>query len=144
MIAFRVVEHRAPELSMVERTLREYLAAHPHGAYAAYLFGSVSRGEARPDSDVDVAVLLEAGAPKTLEAFPTVLQGDLSELLNCPVDVVTLDSAPPDLIHRVLRDGRLVLDRDKSRRIAFEVYSRNVYFDLKPFLERYRGTPSAS
>ena len=52
---------------------------------------------------------------------------------------VNLDSAPPDLIHRVLRDGILVLDRDRAARIRFEVAARNAYFDLKPFLDRYRG-----
>ena len=49
-----------------------------------------------------------------------------------------LDTAPPDLIHRVLRDGELVLDRDPSARVRFEVAARNAYFDLKPFLDRYR------
>ena len=55
-----------------------------------------------------------------------------------PVDLVVLNRAQPDLIHRVLRDGRLILDRDPGRRIAFEVRSRNDYFDLLPFLRRYR------
>jgi uncharacterized protein YutE (UPF0331/DUF86 family)/predicted nucleotidyltransferase len=110
----------------VEATLRSYFQAHSHGAYAAYLFGSVARGEARPDSDVDVAVLLEAGAPQTLDALPTALEGDLTELFEGPVQVVPLDGAPPDLVRRVLRDGRLVLDRNKSRRVAFELQARNV------------------
>jgi hypothetical protein len=38
----------------------------------------------------------------------------------------------------VLRDGLLVLDRDPSVRIRFEVRARNEYFDLLPFLLRYR------
>jgi uncharacterized protein YutE (UPF0331/DUF86 family)/predicted nucleotidyltransferase len=116
----------ARDTATVEAALRRYLEAHPHGAYAAYLFGSVARGEARPDSDVDVAVLLEAGVPLTLEALPTALEGDLTEVLEGPVQVVPLDGAPPDLVRRVLRDGRLVLDRDKSRRVAFELQARNV------------------
>lgn len=128
----------------IEQTLRAYLAEHPHGAYAAYLFGSVARGETTPRSDVDVAVLLDAGAPRTLAEQPTVLEGDLIELLGREVDVIPLDSAPPDLVHRVLCDGRLVLDRNKSRRIAFEVRARNVYFDIKPFLDRYRGVGGQS
>jgi hypothetical protein len=41
-------------------------------------------------------------------------------------------------VHRVLRDGVLLLDHDRSARIAFEVRSRNEYFDLLPILERYR------
>ena len=36
------------------------------------------------------------------------------------------------------RDGRLVVDRDRSRRIAFEVLARNEYFDLEPVRREYR------
>jgi hypothetical protein len=31
-----------------------------------------------------------------------------------------------------------VLDRDRAARIRFEVATRNAYFDLEPFLDRYR------
>jgi hypothetical protein len=40
--------------------------------------------------------------------------------------------APADLVHRVLRDGRIVFDRDPPARIRFEVRRRNEYFDLAP------------
>jgi len=36
--------------------------ASQHGAYNVRVFGSVARGEARPDSDIDFLVNLEAGA----------------------------------------------------------------------------------
>jgi hypothetical protein len=38
-----------------------------------------------------------------------------------PVQVVVLHAAPTDLVHRVLRDGILVLENDASRRVRFEV-----------------------
>jgi predicted nucleotidyltransferase len=123
----------------VVQAVADFFARDPHGAYAAYLFGSVARGTARASSDVDVAVLLESGRPTTLEAYPTALRADLSALLGREVDLVVLDSAPPDLTHRVLRDGKIVLDRDRRRRIAFEVRARNQYFDMRPILDRYRG-----
>jgi len=40
-------------------SLREYLASQPD-VVAAYVFGSVAQGRARPQSDVDIAVLLTA------------------------------------------------------------------------------------
>jgi len=43
----------------------------------------------------------------------------------------------------VLRDGRLVLDRDPSVRIQFEVRTRNEAFDLEPILHRYRAPREA-
>jgi len=45
----------------------------------------------------------------------------------------------PDLVHRILRDGILCLDRDRSARIRFEVKARGEYFDLLPYLQRYRA-----
>jgi hypothetical protein len=49
-----------------------------------------------------------------------------------------LNYAPVDLIVRVLRDGKLLVDRDRSRRIQFEVRSRNEFWDLEPYLRLYR------
>jgi hypothetical protein len=54
------------------------------------------------------------------------------------VQVVVLNSAPVDLIHRVLRDSVLLVEKDRSKRIAFEVRARNQYFDLLPILKQYR------
>jgi hypothetical protein len=58
------------------------------------------------------------------------------------VQVVALNRASADLVHRVLRDGRLVLDRDRSARIRFEVRSRNQYFDMAPIRRLYRRYPA--
>jgi hypothetical protein len=54
------------------------------------------------------------------------------------VQIVILNDAPPDLAHRVLRDGRVVLDRDRASRLRFEVRTRNLHFDLLPALIRHR------
>ena len=64
-----------------------------------YLFGSVARGEARADSDVDVGVLFAADPPATLEAPQFALEGELGRLLRAPVQVVALNRASPDLVH---------------------------------------------
>jgi hypothetical protein len=54
--------------------------------------------------------------------------------------VVTLDTAPPDLVHRVLR-GKLLVDRDPSRRVRFTVRAQNEFFDIEPDLHLYRRMP---
>ncbi len=104
----------------------------------AYLFGSRARGEAVAGSDVDVAVLFERDPPRTLAGLHLDLADDLSAAVGGPVDLVVLNRAPADLIHRVLRDGILILERDRAARIRFEVRARNAYFDLLPHLRRYR------
>jgi predicted nucleotidyltransferase len=127
----------------IERDLRELFAAHPDGIIAAYLFGSVARRTAGAHSDVDVAVLFEAAPPATLEGLPLDLESRIARLAGRPAQVVVLNTAPVGLIHRVLRDGVLVLDRVPGARIRFEVRARNEFFDLQPILARYRRRPLA-
>jgi hypothetical protein len=57
---------------------------------------------------------------------------------------VSLNHAPVDLAIRVLRAGRLIVERNRSARIAFEVRTRNEAFDIEPILQRYRGVRKAS
>ena len=53
--------------------------------------------------------------------------------------MIVLNDAPVDLRIRVLREGHLVVDRDSSARVAFEVRTRNEAFDLEPVLSLYRS-----
>jgi hypothetical protein len=66
------------------------------------------------------------------------MQDDLSAAVGRQVDLVPLNGAPPDLLHRVLVDRVLLFDGDHERRIEFEIQARNEYFDIAPALERYR------
>ena len=125
----------------VEETLRAFLAREDHGVVAAYLFGSIARGTPRPGSDVDIAVLYGGAPPTSLAELPLDLETELERVLGAPVQVVVLNRAPVDLIHRVLRDGVLLVDRDRSARIRFEVKARNEFFDIQPILARYRAGP---
>jgi predicted nucleotidyltransferase len=120
--------------------LRERLVPIPEGVVAVYLFGSVARGQARASSDIDIGVLYEATPPATLEGLGGDLAYDLELVLPRPVDLVVLNRAPADLIHRVLRDGVVVVERDRARRIEFEIKARNEYFDLAPLRAQYRRT----
>ncbi|MGB8214621.1 MAG: nucleotidyltransferase family protein [Anaerolineales bacterium] len=74
-----------------------------HGAYNVRVFGSVARGEARPDSDVDFLVTLEAG--RSLLDLARLLR-ELQALLNCPVDIVTEAGLRPRLRPQVLKEAR--------------------------------------
>jgi hypothetical protein len=126
----------------IEARLRSFFEADARGAIAVYLFGSVARGDSRADSDVDVGILFAADPPATLAAPQFVLEGELERVLHAPVQVVALNRAPADLVHRVLRDGRLLLDRDRAARIRFEVQSRNEYFDMAHIRALYRRYPA--
>lgn len=125
---------------LYERTLADFFIRGDDAIACVYLFGSVARGEAKANSDIDLAVLYRNGPPPGFDALGIPLAGELERLLGKRVDVVVMNSAPVDLIHRILRDGILVFERDKSARVRFEVLARSKYFDLKPILDRYRRT----
>ena len=133
--------NRGMESSGVERILREFFTAQTGEIIAAYLFGSVARKTSSVGSDVDVAVLYAATPHATLEGLPLDLAARIEHLVKRPVQVIVLNTAPADLVHRVLRDGVLLIDRDPSARIRFEVQARNEFFDLQPILDRYRRRP---
>jgi predicted nucleotidyltransferase len=75
--------------------------AAKHGAGNVRVFGSVARGEARPDSDVDL--LIDIVGPTT-PWFPGGLLNDLEALLGKRVDVVIARSLNPANRETVLRD----------------------------------------
>jgi len=126
----------------VEEGVREVVATAAPEILAVYLYGSRARGTARPGSDVDVAVLLAGGAPRTLENPARDLERELEGRLRLPVEVVVLNGASPDLVHRIMRDGIVLLDRDRPARLRFEVQARNEYFDLEPLRRLYRRLPA--
>lgn len=77
--------------------------AAKHGAHNIRIFGSIARGDARPESDIDL--LVEVG-PETSSWFPAGLILDLEELLGRPVEVVTERGLSPYLREHVLREAK--------------------------------------
>ncbi len=73
------------------------------GVVRASVFGSVARGEADADSDVDFLVEFEKG--RTLLDL-SGLRLDLVDILGCDVDVATPKSLHPELRDQIL--GELV------------------------------------
>ena len=123
--------------ALAERISADYFRDRPDVA-AVYLFGSVAKGKSRPESDVDIGLLYQTPPARTLMAQPFSEEAELTERLKRPAQLVVMNQAPVDLVHRILRDGILVLETDRRRRVAFEVRARNEYFDLLPVLREYR------
>jgi predicted nucleotidyltransferase len=98
------------------------------GADAMWLFGSHANGRATAASDIDLAVLFTQ-RPTAAERLE--LQADLSQQLEKPVDLIDLDAASPVLAMQVLRHGRLLLDRNPRRRIAFASILPSRYEDVR-------------
>jgi len=76
--------------------------AAKHGAYNVRIFGSVARGEADKESDVDI--LVELGPDRSLLDLGGFLT-DLEDLLGRRVDVVTEKGLRTRLRDRVLQEA---------------------------------------
>lgn len=77
-------------------------AAARHGASNVRIIGSVARGEATPDSDVDVLVFME---PDRSLLDRAGLSLDLQEILGRKVDVATERGLRPRLRESVMQDA---------------------------------------
>ena len=76
--------------------------AAEHGAFNVRVFGSVARGDADEQSDIDFLVELEPG--RSLFDLGG-LQYDLQALLDCHVDVVTERGLKARIRERVVREA---------------------------------------
>lgn len=89
------------ELLKAKRTEILHIAER-HGARNVRIFGSVVRGEAGRESDIDFLVELEPGRSLFDHA---ALMVELKELLGREVDVVTERGLRPRIRERVLKDA---------------------------------------
>jgi len=89
------------EIIASKRPAIERLAAR-YGVTDLRLFGSVARGDARPDSDEDFLVKF---APGTTLLRHAAFERELQELLGCKVHVVSERGLRPRVRQRVLSEA---------------------------------------
>ena len=90
--------------------IQKYLATQP--VVRAWLFGSFSRGEETPSSDLDILFV-----PDKMQHFSLFTLGgmysDLKELLGLEVDLVTDGSLKPFARNSVEKDKILIYERTR-------------------------------
>ena len=91
-----------PDAKLKDKRRQILAIAKKYGAYNVRVFGSVARGEARPDSDIDFLVELEFG--RSLFDLGGLVY-DLQSLLGVEVDVVTEKGLRTRFREKVLRDA---------------------------------------
>ena len=97
------------------------------GMQALWLFGSRVGENSRPDSDWDLAVLVE----HPLDGWLLLdLRARLAAVLGAEVDLVDLRLASTVLAIEVMRADALVLELDASARATFEMRTLTQYQDL--------------
>jgi uncharacterized protein len=92
-----------PHFDQLRKKRAEILAiADKYGATNLRIFGSVSRGDDRPDSDIDI--LIDQENAWNLFDHVAMMQ-DLEDLLERKVDLATADALRPGFKDRILQDA---------------------------------------
>jgi predicted nucleotidyltransferase len=96
---------RQRELEELLTLLRKQMAdlRERYGVQSLAVFGSIARGSAEENSDLDLLVRFESEPPGLLRFLE--LEGYLSELLDAKVDLVMETALKPSLKHRILAEA---------------------------------------
>ncbi|GBE46020.1 nucleotidyltransferase domain protein [bacterium BMS3Bbin11] len=86
-----------------EKKKRIVALSGKYGARRIRVFGSIARGEERPDSDVDFLVDFPAGYDLFSQRMP--LMNDLQALLGRPVEVIPEHELSPYIREQVLNEA---------------------------------------
>jgi predicted nucleotidyltransferase len=117
-------------LERLRQTVSDVLA--DHAVVFSYVFGSRGRGDARPDSDVDVAVRFDDELTADERFAATLRLGvQLEAALGGPVDVVDLKNAPLRLVGRILAERVVMTGHDAPERIRFETRQFKLAVDFE-------------
>ena len=104
-----------------DRINRLVLDAHPD-AQAVYRYGTWGTAYQRPDSDVDVAVLLPHDAAMRADRWQWhLLAVEIAGAVRVEhADLINLRRADTSLQAEILRTGRLIYNGSDDARLAFE------------------------
>ena len=113
--------------TFIARKIRSFFKAKD-GISLVFLFGSLVRDQMNSQSDVDVGILFDK-VPDFYEI--NNIKGELSSLIKKEVDLAVLNEASPILRMQVLKNGVMILEKQKNAYSFF--YSKTVqeYDDLK-------------
>lgn len=113
--------------------INKRLAKNPQ-VLAAYLFGSRARGTIHPDSDFDIAVLLNQNKKYSLYDEGAIVS-ELEGVGDAKIDTTVLNGKSPILAFEAISPQKVILSRNNNLRAEYEVSVYNSYFDdAEPYI----------
>ena len=112
---------------MDDHELIEHIRKSVPSLIALYRFGSQAKGTARPDSDIDLAILARDPIPN-IRRFE--LAQELAAQLHLDVDLVDLRTASTVMRMQVLSTGTCLDAPDEPAHREFEMYAYSDYARL--------------
>lgn len=104
----------------------------------SYVFGSQVTGKTDFESDVDIAVYLDEKRVKDLFEKRLFLMEKLEGIFKKQTEVVVLNEIKSIFFKFVIiKEGKVIFERDHSKRVDFELETMENYYDYQPFLEEY-------
>jgi predicted nucleotidyltransferase len=129
-------------------TIVRIVLEHYPSAQAIYLFGTYGTPDERPESDVDVAVLLpDPEARRNPNLMLTPCHDALAEALGRSVDLVNSRTVSTVFQKEILQSGRLIFSGDENAVAEFEMLTLSFYQKLneerKGILDDFQKTGRA-
>ena len=112
---------------MTDSVLVAYIRKAVPGLVALYRFGSTTRDEVRPESDIDLAFLSREALS---ELYRFELAQDMATQFHRDIDLVDLHFASTVLRMQILSTGTCLTAGDEGARRVFEMYAYSDYARL--------------
>ena len=120
---------------MLEEKIRKTLEKERNILFA-YIFGSYARGEARENSDIDIAIYVKR-VPKDIFKYESKIASKIEKEIKKQVEVRVLNKLPSLLQSRIMKEGKLVFSKNEKERIKFETFAMSNYLDFSYLMKEY-------
>lgn len=117
----------------IELSLASYFSTRQE-VVAAFLFGSYAFDRQRPESDLDIGILLAFGAVSSASALRTIYTVELGAALRKDIHPVIMNLAGEELLRRIFAKGKCLQINDQR---ALDLFRIAAYGRIADF-ERYR------
>lgn len=95
---------------------------------AVYLIGSQAREQAREDSDVDIAVVVENRKKSNLRQIINSLSNEFP-IEKLHLSLIDLRNTSPLFLYQIAKEGKLLYEREKGFHLFFFTQALRRYFD---------------